>query len=228
MFNEKKFFDAARKNVFQGSLSQSQVDGLKAILNSCIANSVTDLRQIASVMATPILETGGTYVPVTENLNYRANVLAQKFGKRITTAQANQYGRIPPRQAANQEAIANIIYGGEFGLKQLGNKFAGDGWKYRGRGLVQITGRGNYEAFTKLLGIDLANRPELACELNTAASILVIGERDGIFTGARLSHFFNKEKSDWRNARKIVNGLDRAEDLAAASTKLFECLKVAA
>lgn len=80
-----------------------------------------------------------------ENLNYSVEGLLKTFSRdRISEADAKKYGRTADRPA-NQEAIANIIYGGEWGRKNLGNTQPGDGWKYRGSGYMQITGRANTE-----------------------------------------------------------------------------------
>ena len=80
-----------------------------------------------------------------ENLNYSAKALIEKFGRhRISIADANKFGRIDGVQPAHQNAIANIIYGGEWGRINLGNTQPGDGWKYRGGGPMQTTGRANY------------------------------------------------------------------------------------
>lgn len=92
-------------------------------------------------------ESGGLRL-TTENLNYSTASLISLFSNRITRAQAEQYGRNDQlNQRANEEAIANIIYGGEWGLKNLGNTQPGDGFKFIGRGLIQLTGRNNYANF---------------------------------------------------------------------------------
>lgn len=81
-----------------------------------------------------------------ENLNYSVDGLLKTFSRsRISEADARKFGRTAARPA-NKSAIANIIYGGEFGRKNLGNTQPGDGWKFRGSGVKQITGRANHEA----------------------------------------------------------------------------------
>lgn len=103
----------------------------------------------------------GRFTRLVENLNYAADSLIQVFGKhRITAKQAAALGRTAT-QPANQKAIANLVYGGEWGKKNLGNQVAGDGWKYRGRGLKQITGLSNYRNCGHALKLDLVIQPEL-------------------------------------------------------------------
>lgn len=105
-------------------------------------------------------ESGG-YTRLVESLNYAAENLVTNFGsRRITNQQAAALGRTAT-QPANQKAIANLVYGGEWGKKNLGNQIAGDGWKYRGRGLKQITGLSNYHSCGQALKLDLVSYPEL-------------------------------------------------------------------
>ncbi|MCG5129589.1 glycoside hydrolase family 19 protein [Enterobacter mori] len=101
------------------------------------------------------------FTRLVENLNYAAENLVPTFGRhRITLQQAAALGRTAT-QPANQKAIANLVYGGEWGKKNLGNQVAGDGWKYRGRGLKQITGLSNYRNCGHALKLDLVTQPEL-------------------------------------------------------------------
>jgi putative chitinase len=82
--------------------------------------------------------------PIEENLNYSVDGLKRTFSAaRISRAQCEALGRAPGRQA-DQQAIANAVYGGAWGATNLGNTQPGDGWRYRGRGLIQLTGRANY------------------------------------------------------------------------------------
>lgn len=212
--DRKKFFDSVRDTVFGGHMSASQAHGLDTLLDACDAAGVTDPRQVAYVLATPMIETGGTFTPMVENLNYTAQALVSKFSDRISTADAARYGRTA-QHAADQPAIANIIYGGSWGLKNLGNTTVGDGWYFRGRGLCQITGRRNYTKF----GIDGA--PDSAATLPVAARVMVVGMRDGVFTGKKLADYFSLSQAEWVNARKIINGLDRAEDVANFGRKFY-------
>lgn len=113
-------------------------------------------------------ESGG-FTQLVENLNYSADSLVPTFGKhRITAQQAAALGRTAT-QSANQRAIANLVYGGEWGERNLGNQVAGDGWKYRGRGLKQITGLSNYRKCGLALKRDLVTKPELLEQDENAA-----------------------------------------------------------
>lgn len=85
-----------------------------------------------------------------ENLNYSAGRLCKVWPSRFhTLADARPYERSP-------EALANRVYGG-----RMGNTEPGDGWRYRGRGPIQLTGKDNYRAVGDLMGQDLVGLPEL-------------------------------------------------------------------
>jgi len=100
-----------------------------------------------------------------ENLNYSVEGLTSTFSRsRITLSDCQKYGRRPGRPA-NREMIANIIYGGAFGVNNLGNTVFGDGWKYRGRGPLQCTGKANYKRYSDYSKIDFVNNPNLMSEL---------------------------------------------------------------
>jgi len=100
--------------------------------------------------------------------------------------------------------------------KALGNVKPGDGYLYRGRGYVQLTGRANYVRAGKLLGIDLAGNPDLALEPSTAARILILGCLEGWFTGKALGDYMT-----YKDMRRVVNGTDKA-DLIAGYAQQFE------
>lgn len=83
--------------------------------------------------------------------------------------------------------------------KRLGNTQPGDGSKYRGRGFIQLTGRANYTAMGKRLGLDLVNDPEMALSAYPAARIFAAYFKDrGVADAAN--------RQDWREVRRLVNG----------------------
>lgn len=99
------------------------------------------------------------FTATAESFNYSVAGLQSTFGKRLTAEQCKMLGRqrgetvVPENR---QAAIANLVYGG-----RLGNKGPGDGWKYRGRGLIQITGLDNYRACSSGVKTDLLLVPGL-------------------------------------------------------------------
>lgn len=83
--------------------------------------------------------------------------------------------------------------------KNLGNTQVGDGYKYRGRGFIQLTGRSNYGTFGRRIGVDLLSNPDLALESTNAARVFAAYFKDrGVADAAR--------KGDWRAVRRLVNG----------------------
>ena len=110
------------------------------------------------------------------------------------------------------------------GRSDLGNNQPGDGPRYKGRGFVQITGRRNYTDWSDRLGIDLVNFPEQAGQPDIAAKILVRGMLSGTFTGHRLGQYIWGYWRDFYNARRIVNGLDRAAWIEAIALEYYKVL----
>lgn len=98
--------------------------------------------------------------------------------------------------------------------KSLGNTQVGDGFLYRGRGHVMITGHDNYLNFSAITGIDLIREPDRALEPEVSYLILSHGMTRGSFTGKNLATFINPTKCDYFNARKIINWLDQAAVIA--------------
>ena len=121
---------------------------------ACVRFGVDTFREIASFLANIGVESAGL-TRLSENLNYSTEALITKFGRhRISVADAERFGR-NASHPADQVALANILYGGEFGRRNLGNTEPGDGWKFRGYGPKQITGRANFAAFAAAMGISI-------------------------------------------------------------------------
>lgn len=102
------------------------------------------------------------------------------------------------------------------GRKSLGNTVKGDGPRFIGRGYVQLTGRRNYTYWMKRLKLPLLSKPHLVEQPEVAAQILVQGMMEGTFTGAALPKYVQKDLSiiSYRKARKTVNGMDKAQEIA--------------
>lgn len=182
--NRELFFKALRSTLFKPGLSATQVKRIDAILDEIQAAAYSHPYGIAYTLATAHHESD-------QFRSYREYGDAAYFKKMYDIE-----GKRP--QLA----------------RQLGNLNAGDGAKYAGRGPVQITGRNNYQQQSQKLGLDLLNNPELAERDDIAARILVRGMLDGDFTGKRLSDYFTAETYDFFNARRMINGMDKAELIA--------------
>lgn len=227
------FFDVMRR-LAGGKLSQAQVDGLSAILLAG-AKAALPLADMAYVIATPALETGMSFdAGKVENLNYSVNALLTKFSRdRISEAEARRLGRNDATgQKANQQGIANAIYGGEWGRANLGNTQPNDGWYFRGRSWPQLTGRKNYTKADQALGLngDLLRDPSILARDDIAAAVLIQGLVGGWFTGVSLSRYLPRSGpaslDQFVQARRTVNGLDRAGDIADMALEIQRALEV--
>ncbi len=211
------FYTAVRKSHFDNVLSQSQVSGMGDLIKAAWSMSYP-LEHTAYLLATVFHETGEKMQPISENLNYRAEGLLKTFKKYFTEDQAREYQHQP-------EKIANRAYANRM---DNGSEASGDGWKYRGRGGVQITGRGMYRKFGIILNIPLEAFPDRALERDISIQIATIGMQRGTFTGKKLSDFIKPGKEpDYLNARQIINGMDAAAKIAAYARD-FETALVAA
>jgi len=135
-------------NKLKGHVPDSVISQLPDTISKFELN--TPLR-LAHFLAQAGHESGG-FKAVTENLNYGAKGLRSIFGKYFPTdAKALEYERKP-------EKIANLVYGNRMGN---GAETTGEGFKFRGRGYIQLTGKANYEAFDKVVSEDLISNPDL-------------------------------------------------------------------
>lgn len=129
---------------------------------ACVRWGIDTFREVASFLANISVESAGL-TRLSESLNYSVQGLLSTFGRhRISAADAQRLGRKPGEPGLSiqrQEAIANILYGGEFGRRQLGNTHPGDGWKFRGYGPKQLTGRDNQSRFAEAIGISVDEVP---------------------------------------------------------------------
>jgi hypothetical protein len=186
--NRNFFFLQVKQNLFSGTLSQPQVNGLTSVLDEWEANYAHgDDRWLAYMFATAHLETGRKMQGVEEIGKGRG----RPYGSKI-----NQHGK--------SYTIPDKIY--------------------YGRGLVQLTWYENYEKAGREIEKDLLNQPELALDINNAVKIMFLGMMNGWFTGAKLSRFFNPTTEDWKNARKIINGLDKADLIASYAHSYYAAI----
>ena len=120
---------------------------------------ISNKYRIAAFLSQVAHESGG-FKFVVENLNYSADALLRVFPKYFPTPEiANAYARQPER-------IANRAYANRMGN---GDEASGDGWAYRGRGLIQLTGKNNYASFSLQMDNNCLVEPDLVAEPKLAA-----------------------------------------------------------
>ncbi len=98
-------------------------------------------------------------------------------------------------------------------------------WPWVGRGFVQLTWENNYKRAAKELRVALDKDPTIALNPIVAAQVAVVGMKEGWFTGKKLSDYITIKRSDFRNARRIINGLDKASEIAAYAHQYDDALK---
>lgn len=143
---------------------------LQPIIETCVEFEINTPQRIAGFLAQTSHESGG-YTMLTENLNYRAATLAacwpNRFAEMVNKKpKKDAKGALIPTKVAfaiekKPELIANLVYSNRMGN---GTAESGDGWKYRGRGLKQLTGKDNYKRCGEALGVDLVANPDLLLE----------------------------------------------------------------
>jgi putative chitinase len=182
----KAFFDALRAGDLLGPvLTTSEVQGVNAIL---AATEGLPLSWRAYALATAYHETAGTMQPIKE------------YGG------AAYFTRLYDPKGNNPALAA-----------RLGNTQPGDGARFAGRGYVQLTGRANYARAGKKLGVDMIADPDLAMRPDLAAKIMRDGMTEGWFTGVGFKRYLPADagtEGQFINARKIINGMDKAALIA--------------
>lgn len=122
-------------------------------LVQAMAKGGINTKNRVSAFVSQILHESNNLKALEENLNYTAQQLVLTWPTRFKTLEfAKQYEKQPAK-------IANFVYGG-----RMGNNTTGDGYKYRGRGVIQLTGKDNYAAFQKATGIPVLDNPDLLKE----------------------------------------------------------------
>lgn len=131
---------------------QYPAEWVLSLNRTLLAYQITTRRRVANFLAQMIAESG--LDPTREeNLSYTAERLMVVWPRRFPTLEAAR------PFAANPVALANRVYSNRLGN---GNEASGDGWHFRGRGLIQLTGRANYAEYGQLISVELEAQPELA------------------------------------------------------------------
>ena len=182
-----RFFDTMRSGKLLGPvLTAGEVEGCEAIIRAC---GDWPISWTAYALATAYHETAGTMQPIKE------------YG-----------GAAYFRRMYDPEGSRPHV------ARRLGNTKPGDGVTFAGRGYVQLTGRANYARAERELGVPLVGEPDLAMKPETAAAIVVRGMGEGWFTGKSLATYLpwsgKATAAQFKEARRIINGTDRAADIA--------------
>lgn len=176
---------------------------IDAINETCDRFDISTPERQASFLGQCAHESGG-FTALKENLNYSAEGLTKVWPKRFPSLEAAQpYHRSP-------EKIANKVYASRMGN---GDEASGEGFKYRGRGLIQLTGKDNYRACGEALGVDLLEDPDLVSTPQYAA--------------LSAGWFWNKnhlnayaDKNDMTGLTKRINGGTHGIEDRVARTQL--------
>jgi len=186
MVKSAEFFQKIKDNGLFNTLTQAQVDSISAIISECERQGLTDLRQVAYILATAYHECHNPRHPEL---------------------------RLTPMKE----------FGGETYLKSKTY------YPYFGRGFSQLTWDYNYTKEQKRLGIPLLANPDLLLDVKIAANSHVYcmvngGYTSNGYTGKKLSDYINTNKKDYISARKIVNGKDKAVEIAVIAEKFEAAL----
>lgn len=137
--------------VFTRSHHESVLTYLAFVLNNTLPKYSIDTKLRIAAFVSQCAHESAEFTLLSENLNYSAARLLQVFKNRVSPAVAQ-------RIAGRPEAIGNYVYANRNGN---GPELSGDGYRYRGRGAIQITGRNNYAEAGKAIGLDLIVHPEI-------------------------------------------------------------------
>jgi len=144
---------------------------------------ITDPRELSVFMGQMEVESGH-FRRLEEGFGYSGERLLEVFRGRNGMRTSEQADEISSR---GPEGIANSVYGGQWGERNLGNTEEGDGWRFRGRGFVQLTGRANYANAEAELGVDIVNNPDIVAERDFAADASIHYWRERVVRhGAQL------------------------------------------
>lgn len=203
MINRKKFFDKIRGPLFNGTMTQSQVEGMEAILTEWEVQKLADLRWLAYILATALHETGRTMQPVAEYGRGKGF----DYGKKL------KMGGGPGKRISYSEP--DKLY--------YGRGHTQNTWYENYQRLTKA-------AVTHGKTWDFLNDPDLLLQMEPSIWATFFAMRVGLYTGRKLEDYFNEHTVGatdqlWFNARKIINGLDCAGKIANYAKVFYEAVK---
>lgn len=151
-----------------------------------------------ALKANILKESGG--ISQSEDLHYKSvGRIREVFGKRVS----NLSDDVLKTFVNNPQKLANFVYGNQTSIgKSMGNVNPEDGYKYRGRGLIQLTGKNNYKFYSDKLGIDLVSNPDLANNAEVARKIAI----EFVKTGLKGKKIPETQKDVNRLVTQIIGG----------------------
>jgi len=198
-FTANIFFDRVRAGILGPTLDTGEVSGCEAIIAAFAGFPLAD---VAYALGTAFLETGGTMRPIKE-------WGGEKYLHRMYDIQGAR-----PAKA-----------------RELGNLTPGDGVKYCGRGYPMATGKRNYAVAEKVFGIPFVSDPDKMMVPVNAAKVMAHFMKGGLFTGKKLADYLPRTGpatlDQFKRARPIINGTDRAADVASFAMKFQSALQAA-
>jgi putative chitinase len=172
------------------------------IPEACEKFNITNALRLAHFLGQCAHESGH-FRAVSENLNYSESGLKKIFGRYFPGDLASEYARQP-------EKIASRVYGGRMGN---GEESTGEGYKFRGRGYIQLTGKSNYTKFGKFIGEDITSDPDLVASKYAMASAAFFFNKNHLWTICDRGSDDSTVKSLTKRVNGGYNGLEgRIED----------------
>lgn len=185
-----------------GRLNQSQVDEIEYRVSIMDQDKSLSYAQAAYILATIWHETARTMQPIEE------------YGK----GKGRPYGTWLTNSKGVKYCYKN-------GRKDTVYTFDEYPHLYYGRGDAQNTWFDNYEKLSKVFGVDFLNHPELLLQREYSVKAIIYSMKVGLYTGKKLSDYIYQSKIDFVNARRIVNGTDRAKHIAEYAEVFYKALK---
>ena len=194
MINRKFFFDHAKQYLFDGRMNTKQVTGITAILDEWEKNYS---KKDDRWLAYMLATTHHETDRTMQPIEEYGKGKDKPYGSRLKMARDKNGYRIPYKDTTE------IFYG---------------------RGFVQLTWYENYDKAGRKLGKNFLKDAKGVMQLENATKILFLGMIEGWFTGRKLEMYFNQTTNDWKNARRIINGLDQQDLIKDHALKYYACI----
>ena len=193
-------FEIIRKNL--GKLSEQQVKGINRIVDACDQDKGITYPQGAYILATIWHETGGNMKPIAE--------WGKGKGRPYGTWYVNSKG---------------VKYSYKNGNKTTVYTYDECPHLFYGRGDTQNTWYDNYEKLSKVFDVDFLQNPDLLLTEEWSTPVTIHSMKTGLYTGKKLTDYINPSKTDFKNARRIINGTDLADKIAKEADIFLRALR---